>query len=726
MGTARDDAPYAPVEPPGAAFAKYAGSAGCAECHAREHAAWADSHHALAERVPRGELDAAAFEPPQAFTHGSQTTRVGRAAAGAGYAIAAPGLGGGSPALSVERVIGHDPLRQYLLAGGAGRWQVSEAAWDPRSNAWFNVYGTEDRRPGEWGHWTGRGMAWNSMCATCHNTRFRKNYDEATDTYSSAMAERSVGCEACHGPMKSHVSWQQAWKGSGKKDPTLLPMSPAQHLENCGPCHARRSELTGDFVPGDSFWDHFALATVDDSRVFHADGQVWEEDYEFAPFLGSRMHAAGVTCRDCHDAHSGKTKFKGNALCLQCHNGSRPGTPIIDPIAHSFHAPNSPGSWCVDCHMPQTTYMQRHRRHDHGFTSPDPWLTQKHGVPNACNRCHTDHDAAWALAAAERWYGPRLVRPSRARADVVAKARAGDPAARPALLALVQGRDTDFWKSVAVALLEPWSTEREVREALLAQLAKPHPMLRARAIQSLAPAVESGDASARESLRGALNDPNRLVRTTAAWVLRDEVSADSRAGRELRDLLALNADQPAGQARWAGWEATAGRVDAALARFAKAIQWDPGSPALRHDYAVVLSGAGRNAEALEQTQAAARIEPGNAENQYRLGLAWHETGETLKAVAALEEALRLDPRHDRAAYNLGLAYHAVGRPEAALEALGRAESANGADPRIPYARATLLADRGQFEAARDAARRALEIRADFTAARDLLRELERR
>ena len=50
----------------------------------------------------------------------------------------------------------------------------------PRSNEWFNVYGSEDRRPGEWGHWTGRGMNWNSMCATCHNTRLRKNYDAAT------------------------------------------------------------------------------------------------------------------------------------------------------------------------------------------------------------------------------------------------------------------------------------------------------------------------------------------------------------------------------------------------------------------------------------------------------------------------------------------------------------------------------------------------------------------
>ena len=46
---------------------------------------------------------------------------------------------------------------------------------------------------GEWGHWTGRGMTWNFMCASCHNTRLRKNYQESSDTYKTAMAEMGVG-----------------------------------------------------------------------------------------------------------------------------------------------------------------------------------------------------------------------------------------------------------------------------------------------------------------------------------------------------------------------------------------------------------------------------------------------------------------------------------------------------------------------------------------------------
>ena len=62
-------------------------------------------------------------------------------------------------------------------------------AFDPHRQEWFDIYGNEDRKPGEWGHWTGRGMTWNTMCAGCHNTRVRKNYDEATDTFHTTMAE---------------------------------------------------------------------------------------------------------------------------------------------------------------------------------------------------------------------------------------------------------------------------------------------------------------------------------------------------------------------------------------------------------------------------------------------------------------------------------------------------------------------------------------------------------
>src|SRR4029453_12262551 len=95
------------------------------------------------------------------------------------------------------------------------------------------------------------------------------------------------------------------------------------------------------------------------------------------------------------------------------------------------------GGECVNCHMPQTPFMQRHWRHDHGFTVPDPLLTKELGIPNACNRCHTDKSVDWALEFSEKWYGQKLERATRQRARLIAQARQGNAAAVRPLLELL-------------------------------------------------------------------------------------------------------------------------------------------------------------------------------------------------------------------------------------------------------------------------------------------------
>ena len=102
------------------------------------------------------------------------------------------------------------------------------------------------------------------MCAGCHNTRLLKNYDEATDSYHTTMDEISVSCGSCHASLVEHVAWQAGHKGSKDKDPTYSTPSPARIVDNCGACHSRRDDITGDFVPGDSFFDHFQLQILDD------------------------------------------------------------------------------------------------------------------------------------------------------------------------------------------------------------------------------------------------------------------------------------------------------------------------------------------------------------------------------------------------------------------------------------------------------------------------------
>ena len=193
-------------------LAQYAGSASCRECHQEAFDRWKDSHHALAERPLDPKADRGAFDPSHEIRHGTQTSAA--RAVGERFELETLGFGGTRESYPVERVFGVSPLYQFLVPAKRGRFQVTELAYDPARKEWFNVYGEEDRRPGEWGHWTGRGMTWNVQCAGCHNTRLVKGYDAETDTYAnddggdgcrlrglprpSPRARRVAAIEPCH------------------------------------------------------------------------------------------------------------------------------------------------------------------------------------------------------------------------------------------------------------------------------------------------------------------------------------------------------------------------------------------------------------------------------------------------------------------------------------------------------------------------------------------------
>src|SRR6266568_5474691 len=187
-------------------FAAYAKSATCQSCHEESFQLWETSHHALAERPVSSTLDSGAFELEAKISHGSQESEA--RVRNQHFEVSTAGTNGQLQPFAVERVLGVDPLRQFLIPWTGGRFQATELAFAPETSDWFDIFGSEDRHPGEWGHWTGRGMTWNSMCADCHNTRLKKNYQATTDSYATRMAEQGVGCEACHGPMADHNAYQ--------------------------------------------------------------------------------------------------------------------------------------------------------------------------------------------------------------------------------------------------------------------------------------------------------------------------------------------------------------------------------------------------------------------------------------------------------------------------------------------------------------------------------------
>ena len=114
------------------------------------------------------------------------------------------------------------PLQQYLIAFPGGRYQALGIAWDSRpkdqgGQRWFHLYPDQKLAAGDRLHWTGRDQTWNYMCADCHSTDLKKNYDLGTNAYATTWTDVNVSCEACHGPGSRHVAWAPAAAGPARR-----------------------------------------------------------------------------------------------------------------------------------------------------------------------------------------------------------------------------------------------------------------------------------------------------------------------------------------------------------------------------------------------------------------------------------------------------------------------------------------------------------------------------
>jgi predicted CXXCH cytochrome family protein len=685
-----------PAGPATVAAAVAQTSASCRECHPEIHAAWAPTDHALANRPVDPVRDADWLQS---------------------FATAAPGVA------TPEFVLGHKPLWQPLVPAPGGRWQPHELAFDPARREWFNVFGTENRRPGEWGHWTGRGMNWNSMCAACHMTGYQRRYDEPTDSYRSTWVEHGVGCIQCHGPMPGG-------HGDKNRPPPPGPRPPfngdrARMMQTCAPCHARNERLTEDFQPGDGYHDHYRIELPVEASVFYPDGQQRDEDFNWTSVLLSRMGHAGVTCLDCHDPHTTKTILPAadNQLCQQCH--AAPGRVLpsgiratpIDPLVHSRHAPDSAGNACIACHMPTTSYMQRAPRHDHGWLKPDPLLTKELGIPNACSRCHEKEGLDWVIAKAAEWYGDKLDSRQRARARAVAAAQAGQADAGAGLLQLLAKEDIPAWRATLLTLLARTPDGAQGREVVRASLGAKDPLERAAAARFF-----SGAPDATTLLTPLLQDPVRLVRLDAAWGLAPELPADSPARRELDAYLTLPLDQPAGRVRRGQDLANRGDLIGALPEVERALAWDPYSPGILEAQGDILAALGRLEQAGTAYYRAAELSPpAGAYLALQAALVFAEAGRSVEAENSFRLAVRRDAAFHRAWYNLGLWLAQQERLDEATGALQQAEARGPGIADYPYALGTILLRRGDTSGARAAAERTLRIDPGNRGAQQLLR-----
>tara|TARA_R100000027_G_scaffold10258_1_gene7374 strand:- start:8137 stop:10266 length:2130 start_codon:yes stop_codon:yes gene_type:complete len=643
------------------------GEQACRTCHAEIFESWSTSHHAKANRPIREELDKPAFTPAQSVTEGDSTYRMEWKE---GKPIMIATEGGEEITYPLEGVLAYEPLRQYLVPFPGGKWQTTTAAYDPSEGDWFDVYEGEARRPGEWGHWTGQGMNWNANCAYCHTTGYHKNIDAETGDYHSTWTRQGISCVQCHSGLEEHV--KTAKPNQGGELPALL--SPVQVVESCASCHSRRDQLTAEeFRPGDSFHDHFGLSLPTRPGLYYPDGQIRDEVFVFGSFSMSRMGGhAGVTCMDCHDSHSMELKFPAhnNAACMWCHDSGLREAPIIDPVVHSRHAEGSTGNQCVECHMPETTYMQRDPRRDHGFLSPDPLLTRELGIPNACNSCHTEESVEWAESKVEEWYPEKkVIDRQRLRAKTVSEAWEQNPATIETLLQLAQNDPVDAWRATYTGLLAPFSTDPSVRQFLREQMKDSSPLVRAEAARASAYMPTSVP-----EIDDLLSDPSRNVRLAAAHsaFMREGAIENASTAQEWKEYLLFNSDRPQPTLILAQQAIQQGENTRADHWIARAIALEPDNPDLQREAAILYSQSGNAEAATQAIETAYSLAPDRAIFPYSLALIRAEEGKLTESMQLLTIATRLDPGFDRAWYNLALALLRNGEPIKARRALDQA------------------------------------------------------
>jgi Flp pilus assembly protein TadD len=717
----------------GTTASNYVGAKTCEACHAKEYQDWFSSNHQLAMQVATPMAVRGDFQNAR-FTYYGVTSRFfttdGR------FYVETDGPDGKLQQYEVKYTFGVYPLQQYLIPFRDGRLQALSIAWDSRpkeqgGQRWFHLYPKDRIRAGDELHWTNLEQNWNFMCAECHSTDVKKNYDASTKTYQTTWSEINVACEACHGAASEHVRWARehpnhlvglvrndgllahyddrqdaSWEMNTSTGNSVRsrPRANADELEMCGRCHARRSELAEDWVPGKPLLNTHRVALLD-SGLYSADGQMQDEVYNYGSFLQSRMFHEGVTCSDCHDPHTQKLRRPKQEVCGICHDLKKYGS-----TAHHHHREGTPEASCIACHMSVRTYMVVDPRHDHGFRIPRPDESAKYGTPNACNDCHKDKTADWAAKATDEWYGGEHKGYQRYTAALT-EAREQSAMAAVDLEKLANDPEApNIARATALAELVPY-WDGDAYSAAQVGLQSPDPLLRLAAVDLIATA----DAATRwQGLAPLLRDPVMAVRSAAANGVADALPKNLTPEEKetfqtaIADFVAtqrLNADRPEGHLSLGNLYARQGEAAEAETEYKLAIQLWPGFIPAYVNLADLDRATQRDDEAEHWLLEARKQAPNNAAVIHSLALLRVRQHRMKESLDLLEKAAELAPDNAHYAYVYGVGLYSTGKTRLSLEVLRKASERFPANREILLGLASLTAQSGDMAEANRYAKR---------------------
>ncbi len=662
--------------------AVFTGGKACIECHQKEYRLWKGSDHDSAMAVASDTSVKGNFNNAE-FTFNGKTSKFYKRAGK--FYVYTEGPGGIIKEFQITYTFGIRPLQQYLIPFENGKYQCLPIAWNTIEKKWFHmaamVYRPEDLKPDNWLYWTNQAQNWNSMCAECHSTNLQKNYNPEKKSYHTTWNDINVNCEACHGPGSLHIEWSRLPELARPQDNNtgLLvktsKITSRQYVESCAPCHARRSS-TGPYDHTHSEFLSYAIPQLPTRPTYHIDGQFKDEDYEYGSFTQSKMYMKDVRCGDCHDPHSLKRKFDGNALCTQCHRADE-----YDTFNHHMHKSKGKtgtsfvnnlnkrlgpgdGNLCRDCHMPGQFYMGVDRRYDHSMRIPRPDLSLQLGTPNACINCHDDKTDQWALQNVNKWYGERK---KAHYGTILAEAAAGKAGADSGLLRIINSNlYPEIIRATAIGYLSSYPSAK-AQDAVRKALNDPDPLLRRKAAENY---MAADSAGLLRILAPLLGDPIKTVRMEAAYRLstyrkdafnETQYRLSCKAFEEYKSSLEYLADFPSGRYNLGNYYAKTKDLSKAEENYREAIVLDNLFYPAKINLAMLYYQEGKTEPAEKLFYDLITNHPEVSEGYYYLALLYGEQKRYPEAITLLETASTKPGTNPRIWYNLALLYQMTGQ-----------------------------------------------------------------
>lgn len=683
----------------------YAGSSSCRECHEKFYQLWSTSMHGLAMQPYTSEFAKTKLVPQQNEVTINKINY--RADIHEGVVIETDPQG--TKKYKIEHVLGGKNVYYFLTPLAKGRLQTLPLAYDVSKKKWFDTAASGLRHfPGgersQAINWKESPYTFNTACYGCHVSQLSTNYDPKSDTYHTAWTEPGINCETCHGPSAEHVKLAKATpKGQPLPELRLIStktMTKPQRNDLCLSCHSKASPLTLEYKPGERFFDHFDLVTLEDPD-YYPDGRDLGENYTYSSWSMSPCAKSGqLDCMHCHTS-SGRYRFKKenfNGACLPCHAGK-----VNNPKEHTHHLAESEGSKCVSCHMPMTAFAQMNRS-DHSMLPPAPAATMAYKSPNACNLCHKDKDAQWADKFVRQWRTRDYQAPLLHRAGLIEAARKRDWSKLPEMLAYIESKDRSEIFSASLIRLMRASADERIAPVLLGAIKDPSPLVRAAATEaiSIRPSRESVQA-----LVAATGDDTRLVRTRAAAGLvgypMGELTGEVKtrieeANEEYLAFIMARPDQWTSHYNMGNVQLSRGELKEAVASYQAALKSEPQAVMAMVNLSMAHAQMGENGKAEESLRGALKIAPDNAAANFNMGLLKAEQNDPQGAEQYLKETLKADPQMAQAAYNLAIIV-SKDRLGEAVTLCRKAAELRPEEPKYAYTLAIYLNQKGDRDEA---------------------------